>query len=118
MIKTQQGSLAIKLNSLSNHNEEIKCSRLELCSPHLIPSPLVYPFTDIPKARSRRLVSGQGRIYHHSSPGQAGVREEGNFLARPFSSSGPGQFPYHNSVCRNLLLSLNILFRGQKRELI
>lgn len=122
MIKTQQGSLAVKLNGLSNHNQDTKTQwagvLLLLCNLLLWLSRSPHG-QDILKARPKRLGLGsrQALPRTHRAPEQVGANKGDVCLARPFSSLGPGHSPCHNSLYRGLLPSLRILFRKQ-RELV
>lgn len=105
MIKIQQGSLAIKLNSLSNHSKDTKRSGPEPYFPCL--TLLLWPSCS-PAAHTAR-TSGwpgpgagtKGSEGTHPSPQLPRTDsdvEEHIYSTRPFSSSGPGWAP-HQEPC-------------------
>ena len=85
LIKTQQGSLAVKLNGPSNHNQDSKMQQagvLTVLSSH-------------PTAHTAILEAGVQAVTTHtlSSPGQVAASEGDLCLARQLSSQGPVWFP-------------------------
>lgn len=84
LIKTQQGSLAVKLNGPSNHNQDSNAAGRSSHCPVYIAV----------------LEAGVQAVTTHtlSSPGQAAASEGYLCSARQLSSQGPGWFPQPNCL--------------------